>query len=619
MNKTAIRRRRPKNRASGFTLVEMLVSVALVLLMMSMFASVFVMSTESLSKQRGIAENDQRGRLVTTTLRGDLDERTFRDVLPFRANEDTRQLGHSLSRRAGYFEIDEGNPSDDTDDVLQFTASINIRLQSKDGNPFSGRASPLSAVSNYTVNKNVITLPGNYYLSRIAINSRVWIAAAPDSSGVIYNVPYFVQSVVLSNGNTDVTLDSNVGQPGPVYLSQFEPEFDDGVFGNFKSVSSLAEVCYFLRNGILYRRVLLIRDTPTGGDAQPTYSTGVPILWNGSVENYPINASSPTFWHDFDYSAFYFTGKSTQNGTVAPGVRFHNAAESLSNSSQSPQVIYNETVSGTQISTRSFPLSLGIPNLRFGHSFNNGLPQDASSTATLNGNTVSIGRFNLQECASPAFGYPGYIPIDPVNNSNGNVSPFDRQNVVVNPTTGLVNEYTSTSTDRRGEDILLSNVLSFDVKVWDAINGQFVDIGDTTLGGPFNANVGVQLDSSGNIIGGRLNSTFGSNGHFRFDTWHPNASITTSNGAVGTHFYNEPPYYGVSPVPSPPYTYNEPPYVPVAKNAITGQLQAVPLTAIQITINYRDISSSQIRQVSIVQSLVDRVKQTSVTNEAPEE
>lgn len=96
---------------------------------MSFFARIFVEATESLSKQRGIAENDQRGRLLTTTIRGDLDARTFRDVFPFRANEDTRQLGHSISRRSGYLEIDEGDPADPTDDVLSFTTSANIRLQ----------------------------------------------------------------------------------------------------------------------------------------------------------------------------------------------------------------------------------------------------------------------------------------------------------------------------------------------------------------------------------------------------------------------------------------------------------------------------------------------------------
>jgi len=44
-----------RSRVAGFTLVEMLVAVALVLLMMSIFAQIFQMATGSLSQQRGIA------------------------------------------------------------------------------------------------------------------------------------------------------------------------------------------------------------------------------------------------------------------------------------------------------------------------------------------------------------------------------------------------------------------------------------------------------------------------------------------------------------------------------------------------------------------------------------
>jgi hypothetical protein len=233
----------------------------------------------------------------------------------------------------------------------------------------------------------------------------------------------------------------------------------------------------------------------------------------------------------------------------------------------------------------------------------------------LSGSPVSVGRFNLQECSHQNFGYPG-------NTNNGN--PFDNQTLTVDPLSGLVSNYAYSSPPyyRRGQDILMSNVLSFDVKVWDPVNNQFVDVGDSTLAkGPFHKNAGVRVDASGNIVGGRLNSTYGKDGHFRFDTWHSSASIFAyaASPVTGTTFYNEPPYYNANPVPSPPYTYNEPPYVPVVTNPITGQPQAVPLTAIQITINFRDVSSNQIRQLTINQSLIDRVKQTSITNEAPEE
>ncbi len=624
-------------RVAGFTLVEMLVSVAIVLLMMSMFAQIFQMATGSLSQQRGIAENDQKARMLTTTVRGDLELRTFRDVFPFRAGEDTRQLGHSLARRAGYFEIDENDPFDDTDDVLSFTASVNIKLQNKDGSPFTGRATALSARAITNLTANSIDIAGSY-ASVIPANLRVWIVGSLGPNGETNNGRYTVTS---STGTTTINFPANSfntaayhptlpSDPdrgwGYICLSESEPEFDDGLFGNDTAVSSAAEVCYFLRSGVLYRRVLLIREPASGADAQPTWTTGAPQLWNSSTlnENYPTSGTATTFWRDFDYSAFYFSGKMSSTGTQAPGVRFHNAAESLSNSSQAPLRLTNDTIT---LTPTSFPVSLGIPHLRFGHSTSSGLPQDASTIAVLPGPDndystagdnvqVRIGRFNLQECSNSAFGYPGIIP------AGGN--PFGRTDLQINPNTGLVIQYSDAptapylnaavplfpgQTSRRGEDILMSNVLSFDVKVWDPIYNSFVDLGDDTdaPNGPFSS-----------TARGRLNTAYapGPN-HFRFDTWHPLASIS-GNGEPPIVPFNR----GVDGLPGVAGTDDD-------GNSTIDDLSELgwsgsddrpeSLSAIQITINYRDISSSQVRQVTIVQSLVDRVKLTPVTNEAPEE
>lgn len=569
---------------AGFTLVEMLVSVALVLLMMTMFAQIFQMATGALSQQKGIAENDQKARMLNAILRGDLDHRTFRDVFPFRSNEDTRQLGHSLLRRSGYFEIDEGDPLSDVDDVLQFTALVNIKLQNGDSTPYTGRAIPLSTIAiNSYPNTSSITVTGDYS-TLITANSYVRIVGSTGNDGryTVASVPTFASGSTTITLNT-TGLNTSPTQLGFIAISENEPDLDDGISGNFTSTSCAAEVSYFLRNGVLYRRVLLIREPAMGGNAQPTYSNGTPLLWNGSAENYPTTGSS-TFWRDFDYSAFYFSGKSTAGGPVASGVMFHSAAESLSNSSQAPKVLYDESGVPTT-SASSFPLSLGIPRLRFGHSSTTGFTQDASTSAFLAtaGTPVKINRYTLQECSNSSFGYPGYMPNDPIS-GNPNVSPMDRSNIQVNDTTGQVVEY-STQTFRRGEDILMSNVLTFDVKVWDPTFGSvggFVDIGDSTNnpGGPFSS-----------TAVGLLNIPYGgTSGYFRFDTWHPLASVGGGANA------------------------GEPPYVPINTAG-----KPFALMAIQITINYRDISSGQVRQTTIVQSLVDNVKPAAVSNEAPEE
>src|SRR5437588_4369291 len=90
----------------GFTLVEMLVAVGLVVMMMTMFTMIFQMATHCMTVQKGMADNDQRVRLVQSFLRNDLNGakfdkvdptkpipyRTFRNVIPFAADEN----GHSL-------------------------------------------------------------------------------------------------------------------------------------------------------------------------------------------------------------------------------------------------------------------------------------------------------------------------------------------------------------------------------------------------------------------------------------------------------------------------------------------------------------------------------------------
>src|SRR4029077_12961807 len=88
------------NTSAGFTLVEMLVAVAVVVVMMTLFATIFGMATSTMGKQKGLAENDQRVRLVIAMLRNDLNGttkdrdtgnqkqiRSFRTLIPFAANE----------------------------------------------------------------------------------------------------------------------------------------------------------------------------------------------------------------------------------------------------------------------------------------------------------------------------------------------------------------------------------------------------------------------------------------------------------------------------------------------------------------------------------------------------
>ncbi len=70
-----------RSKRTAFTLVEMLVSVGLVILMMLMFTQIFQLATDQMGTQRGIAQNDQRSRTLTTIIKNDLDNRTFRILI----------------------------------------------------------------------------------------------------------------------------------------------------------------------------------------------------------------------------------------------------------------------------------------------------------------------------------------------------------------------------------------------------------------------------------------------------------------------------------------------------------------------------------------------------------
>ena len=234
--------------ARGFTLVEMLVAVALVLLMMGMFAEVFQIAGGSIAKTRGLAENDQRSRTLQTIIKADLDKRSFRWVYPFAANESASATESNIGNRQGYFYISENNPYNSLDDVLQFTVVSSITSRNKDESPYYGQALNLASFSypNQPDADDGQLNPNNTGLSTVA------------------EVVYFVR-----NGN-------------------------------------------LYRRQLLIREPLSI----AGSNAQPNDSIPItnpngtnvfgPIVAAGPPQ-VPAFQYSPTgpFWNDFDYSAYY--------------------------------------------------------------------------------------------------------------------------------------------------------------------------------------------------------------------------------------------------------------------------------------------------------------------------
>ncbi len=381
----------------GFTLVEMLVSVALVVLMMSMFAEIFQLAANSMGTQRGIAENDQRARSLITILRADLDKRTFRVLIPFAQGEDSSSNGSiSFGNRQGYFYISTNDPDDETDDVLQFTVRSSITKQNTDETPYYGKATLL----------------------------------AGDING---------------DGSVD-SLDSFLNNPN-------QPEADDGqVVADGTSSSTAAEISFFLRNGNLYRRVLLVREplALAGAEAQPTNSNGVNLFDSTNMPLlYPITGvTTGNFWDEFDFSAYY-----TATGAVFSG------AAALDNGTGSAAAA-----------------ALGQTYTRFGHNHATGLPREF-----VNNNTEFLGRFTHEETSHEDFNYPQALAV--VGGSNVNpMSPTTTLNLA----NGVVSAFAGgLRPSRRSEDLLLSNVHAFRVEVWDEAVGRFVPMGHNNGTGDF--------------------------------------------------------------------------------------------------------------------------------------
>lgn len=181
-------------RRRGVTLVEMLVSVALLVLMMSVIVKVFVSATSAVSAGRVYQELDASLRQLDSTIRQDLVNVTARFTPPLNPKDNL-----------GYFEYAENsfadNQGEDADDTLRFT------VKSPEGQYFTGRFWPKPS---YFANYSSLT-PAQF-------------------QAYLKTQPITVQS-------------------------------------------RYAEVIYFLRNGNLYRRVLLIAP-----ELQSSIIAGQPIL-----------------------------------------------------------------------------------------------------------------------------------------------------------------------------------------------------------------------------------------------------------------------------------------------------------------------------------------------------
>lgn len=543
----------------GFTLIEMLISVALVLLMMVLFAEIFGLASESMTLQQAIADGDQQVRSFTTVFRSDIQKRTYQTLVPFDSQEDVELAGVPFSDRQGYLYISLNDPENATDNMLQFTVRSSIVDENDDDTEYFGK-----------------------------------------STGIVQQNPAIAAGIASQN----------------VRRNRQQPEHDDGdLSNNFTASSSAAEISYFMRAGRLYRRVVLIReplissgtnssqprltwDDSAGGspiatpneylrhNANPNTAPTVQTI-NGQYLKYDPAAGfipSDDYWLDFDHGAYQAiaevpvgSGTFVIDGADMVGVSL---LDNSRLSSTTTPALGNKLARTFNTSTGQV---FGVPrSCRFGFDQATGISREFSHASPSVPGFSFLGRFTLEEMSHFRFNFPQNPAIDSGGAIIGNPMSYTNFPAAVDAglfPNGVVDEFEGGT--RRGQDLLLSNVHEFDVDIWDDSLGAFVKLGHQLSWsedrnnngaldvGPDNNGDGLpdwseDFDRNGSIdvfpgdyhrfrnnqlqaglIDVPGNSAAWTAGQFSrwtgrtFDTWHPRADL---DGDAATTDWVPPPY-----------------------------------------------------------------------------
>jgi len=232
------------------TLVEMLVTLAVLLLMMTAIVQIFQAATSALNGAQVYQELDNQLRRLDGTIRSDLRGVTARMTPPLNPKDNL-----------GYFEYGENSFADlqgeDCDDYVRFTAKAPA------GHPFVGRVwpQPVTSGGNQVMNTNTNVLP---------------ITITSDYAEIIY---------FLRNGNLyrRVLLVAPDRQSSIVQSNAFTPVVLGGFTVSWQGVNDLSA-----------------HPAPTGPNANIT-ATAAPIVLNalGDLTNRENRFAAPRFANDF--------------------------------------------------------------------------------------------------------------------------------------------------------------------------------------------------------------------------------------------------------------------------------------------------------------------------------
>lgn len=208
------------SRQSGFTLVELLVSIGLTIFMLTLFAVLFQSGGNAVKNARGISEADKQVRGVVVKLKRDLENVFLGDGV---------SLAHIYEKHgpgSGYFTIEENMPGSPPQALFDPTSVADAEIQ---------------AAALFMQNR--LTKPGTTEVLSAAYRQGI------DSRGlpVEVDVDDVIAFTVRLPGNSPETVFTGRVPVRSVLDNGFNPEsrFDQPDNGLF--TSSMAEVIYFLR------------------------------------------------------------------------------------------------------------------------------------------------------------------------------------------------------------------------------------------------------------------------------------------------------------------------------------------------------------------------------------
>lgn len=450
-----------RTRRLGFTLVELLTATALALLVMAILTSMFGQMTQAINEHRATIELRAELRSTATLLREDLGGLTVRTAPP-------RNPAHN----EGYLEISEG---------------------------------PIGPIF-WPYNRAVPTL--------LTDNTARQVLADQSENPELY--PLWDTTL---GDNDDIIMFTTRTRSEP-----FTGRYFQGPGGvAYESHSQVAEVCWFMRGSTLYRRMLLVGPAPARNkDPNSPRQWYWPRRWGGGPNfNAPLGEEVANAINFYAWSDVSVHLEGTSNDPDA--------------ANQMPPILVANTLG-----------DLTKRHNRFAHApFGNPNANPMMRNYSLYEMWGPLGLPTLGECASTAasnWRFP-WTPIGSRNISNLplNAVPgafYDPRASVVLPSgeTGLrypfqeldplTGEYIQYTQDpqypsfRLSEDVVMRNVLAFDIKVWDPGAPVYrrtggVNDGDAILPGDVDylANIGQPPISFGAFVDLNYMSLLGGSGN----------------------------------------------------------------------------------------------------------